>query len=95
MSERCWSTDSTRRATLLCATLRRRRPPPARTAPRFFWLVVAIAIAANGLWLFAAGLFFENETNVWLVIGGGWLIGLGGDRLWSDFLGPYLGYEQG
>ena len=71
------------------------RQPRSRAAPRFFLLVLAVAMVASGLWLFVAGLFFENETNIWFVIGGGWLIGLGGDRLWSDFLGPYLGYEQG
>ena len=71
------------------------RPPPPRTGARAVLLVMAVAMVASGLWLFVAGLFGESETNIWFVIGGGWLIGLGGDRLWSDFLGPYLGYEQG
>jgi len=46
----------------------------------------------GGVWLFVAGLLFETETNIWLVISGGWLIGLGGDRLWNDFLAPYLSF---
>ena len=71
------------------------RQPRSRAAPRFFLLVLAVAMAVSGLWLFVAGLFFENETNIWFVVGGGWLIGLGGDRLWSSFLAPYLGFEQG
>jgi hypothetical protein len=37
------------------------------------------------------GLFFESETNIWYVVSGGWLIGLGGDRLWRDFVAPFLG----
>ena len=52
-------------------------------------------MVASGLWLFVAGLFGDNEINIWYVVGGGWLIGLGGDRLWNDFLAPYLGFEQG
>ena len=71
------------------------RPPPPRAGAKAVLLVMAVAMVASGLWLFVAGLFGESETNIWFVIGGGWLIGLGGDRLWSDFLGPYLGYEQG
>ena len=51
-------------------------------------------MVATGLWLFVAGLFFD-ETNIWYVVGGGWLIGLGGDRLWNDLLAPLLGFEQG
>jgi hypothetical protein len=46
-----------------------------------------VAVLAAGLWLFLAGLFLEDETNIWYVIIGGWLIGLGGGRLWSDFVG--------
>jgi hypothetical protein len=42
-----------------------------------------------------AGLFFENETNIWHVVSGGWLIGLGGDHLWRDFVAPFLGFEEG
>jgi hypothetical protein len=71
------------------------RPPPSRTAPRFFLLVMAVVMVASGLWMFVAGLFGESEANIWFVVGGGWLIGLGGDRLWSDFLAPYLGFEEG
>jgi hypothetical protein len=41
--------------------------------------VIVVAMAATGLWLFVAGLFFESETNIWYVVSGGWLIGLGGD----------------
>jgi hypothetical protein len=29
--------------------------------------------------------------NIWYVVSGGWLIGLGGDRLWRDFVAPFLG----
>ena len=50
---------------------------------------------ATGLWLFVAGLFFENETNIWYVVSGGWLIGLGGDQLWRDFVAPFLGFQEG
>ena len=56
---------------------------------------MAVAMVASGLWLFVAGLFGESETNIWYVVGGGWLIGLGGDRLWNDLLAPLLGFEQG
>ena len=49
--------------------------------------VIVVAVLAAGLWLFLAGLFLEDETNIWYVIIGGWLIGLGGGRLWSDFVG--------
>ena len=52
-------------------------------------------MVATGLWLFVAGLFFESETNIWFVITGGWLIGLGGDQLWRNFLAPFLGFEEG
>ena len=48
--------------------------------------LIVVAMAATGLWLFVAGLFFESETNIWYVVSGGWLIGLGGDRLWRDFV---------
>jgi hypothetical protein len=41
-----------------------------------------------------AGLFFESETNIWYIVSGGWLIGLGGDRLWRDFVAPFLGFEE-
>jgi high-affinity Fe2+/Pb2+ permease len=57
------------------------RPPPPRAGARAVLLVMAVAMVASGLWLFVAGLFGESETNIWFVIGGGWLIGLGGDRL--------------
>ena len=40
--------------------------------------VIVVAMVATGLWLFVAGLFFESETNIWYVVSGGWLIGLGG-----------------
>ena len=56
-----------------------------RTALLF---VIVVAMVATGLWLFVAGLFFESETNIWYVVSGGWLIGLGGDRLWRDFVAP-------
>jgi hypothetical protein len=42
-----------------------------------------------------AGLFFESETNIWYVVSGGWLISLGGDRLFRDFVAPFLGFEEG
>ena len=45
--------------------------------------VIVVAMVATGLWLFVAGLFFENETN------------MGGDRLWRDFVAPFLGFEEG
>ena len=57
--------------------------------------VIVVAMVATGLWLFVAGLFFESETNIWYVVSGGWLIGLGGDRLWRDFVAPFLGFEEG
>jgi hypothetical protein len=56
--------------------------------------VIVVAMVATGLWLFVAGLFFESETNIWYVVSGGWLIGLGGDRLWRDFVAPFLGFEE-
>ena len=56
---------------------------------------IDVCVAATGLWLFVAGLFFESETNIWYVVSGGWLIGLGGDRLWRDFVAPFLGFEEG
>jgi len=52
-------------------------------------------MVATGLCLFVAGLFFATETNIWFIIGGGWLIGLGGDHLWSEVLAPFLGFERG
>jgi hypothetical protein len=52
--------------------------------------VIVLAIVATGLWLFVAGLFFEGEVNIWYVVGGGWLIGLGGDLLWRNLVGPFL-----
>ena len=52
-------------------------------------------MVATGLWLFVGGLFFERETNIWYVVSGGWLIGLGCDRLWRDFAAPFLGFEEG
>jgi hypothetical protein len=57
--------------------------------------VIVVAMVATGLWLFVAGLFFESETNIWYVVSGGWLIGLRGDRLWRDFVAPFLGFEEG
>ena len=57
--------------------------------------VIVVAMVAAGLWLFLARLFLEDETNIWYVIIGGWLMGLGGDRLWSDFVGPFLSFEKG
>jgi len=57
--------------------------------------VFVVAMVATGLWLFVAGLFFESETNIWYVVSGGWLIGLGGDQLWRDFVAPFLGFEEG
>ena len=48
--------------------------------------MIAVAMVATGLWLFVAGLFFESETNIWFVITGGWVIGLGGDQLWREYL---------
>ena len=70
------------------ALMSRRFPPP--------WsiFVIVVAMVATGLWLFVAGLFFESETNIWYVVSGGWLIGLGGDRLWRDFVAPFLGFEE-
>ena len=50
--------------------------------------VIVVAMVATGLWLFVAGLFFESETNIWYVVSGGWLIGLGGDQLWRTSLRP-------
>jgi hypothetical protein len=58
-----------------------------------FLFVIVFAMIVTGLWLFAVGLFSESETNIWYVVGGGWLIGLGGDRLWRDFVAPFLGFE--
>ena len=70
------------------------RPPRSPwAAARALLFVISVAMATSGLWLFVTGLFFETETNIWFVIGGGWLIGLGGDRLWSSFLAPYLAFE--
>jgi hypothetical protein len=63
-------------------------PQSPRAGANAVLLVIAVAIVATGLWLFVAGLFFESETNIWLVISGGWLIGLGGDQLWRNFLAP-------
>ena len=57
--------------------------------------VIVVAMVATGLWLFVAGLFFESETNIWYVVSGGWLIGLGGDGLWRHFVAPFLGFEEG
>jgi hypothetical protein len=51
-----------------------------------FLFVIVVALVATGLHLFVAGLFFTSETNIWYVVSGGWLIGLGGDRLWRDFV---------
>ena len=69
------------------------RSPGGRAKALLF--VIAVAMIATGLWLFVAGFFFESETNVWFVITGGWLIGLGGDQLWRNFLAPFLGFEEG
>jgi hypothetical protein len=30
--------------------------------------VIVVAMVATGLRLFVAGLFFENETNIWYVV---------------------------
>ena len=57
--------------------------------------VIVVVMVATGLWLFVAGLFFENEVNIWYVVSGGWLIGLGGDLLWRGFVAPFLGLEEG
>ena len=57
--------------------------------------MIAVAMVASGLWLFVAGLFFESETNIWFVITGGWVIGLGGDQLWREYLAPFLDFEEG
>jgi hypothetical protein len=65
-----------------------------RFPPRWSIFVIVVAMLATGLWLFVAGLFFESETNVWYVVSGGWLIGLGGDRLWRDFVARFLGFEE-
>jgi hypothetical protein len=56
--------------------------------------VIVVAMLATGLRLFVAGLFFEGEVNIWYVVSGGWLIGLGGDLLWRDFVAPFLGFEE-
>jgi hypothetical protein len=56
--------------------------------------VIVVAMVATGLWLFVTGLFFESETNIWYVVSGGWLTGLDGDRLWRDFVAPFLGFEE-
>jgi hypothetical protein len=58
-------------------------------------LVALRLIGGERLWLFVTGLFFESETKIWYVVSGGWLIGLGGDRLWRDFVAPFLGFEEG
>jgi high-affinity Fe2+/Pb2+ permease len=62
-----------------------RSRPPRTAAPvglRIALLfVIVVAVVAAGLWLFLAGLFLEGETNIWYIIIGGWLIGLGGDQL--------------
>jgi hypothetical protein len=60
-----------------------------------FLFVIVVAMVATGLHLFVAGLFFTSETNIWYVVSGGWLIGLGGDRLWRDFVAPFLVFEAG
>ena len=65
-----------------------------RKALLFVIVVAMVAMVATGLWLFVAGLFFESETNIWYVVSGGWLIGLGGDRLWRDFIARFLGFEE-
>jgi len=62
------------------------RPPPSRAGAKAVLFVISVAMVATGLWLFVAGLFLESETNIWFVISGGWLIGLGGDRFWTYFL---------
>ena len=41
--------------------------------------VIVVTMVTTGLWLFVAGLFFENEINIWYVVSGGWLIGLAGE----------------
>jgi hypothetical protein len=71
------------------------RPPRSpRSGAKALLFVIAVAMVATGLWLFVAGLFFETETNIWFVISGGWLIGLGGDQLWTNFLASFLGFQQ-
>jgi hypothetical protein len=57
--------------------------------------VIVFAMVVTGLWLFVVGLFLESETNIWYVVSGGWLIGLGGDLLWRDFVAPFLCFEEG
>jgi hypothetical protein len=57
--------------------------------------VIVVVMVATGLWLFVAGLFFENEVNIWYVVSGGWLIGLGGDLLWRGFVAHFLDLEEG
>jgi hypothetical protein len=69
------------------------RSPRARAKALLF--VIAVAMVASGLWLFVAGLFFESESNIWFVITGGWVIGLGGDQLWREYLAPFLDFEEG
>jgi hypothetical protein len=61
-----------------------------RSVEEWLSFVIVVAMIAAGLSLFLAGLFCEDETNFWYVIVGGWMIGLGGDRLWNDFVGPFL-----
>ena len=58
-----------------------------------FLFVIVFAMIVTGLWLFVVGLFSESEANIWYVVSGGWLIGLGGDRLWRDFVAPFLGFQ--
>ena len=40
------------------------RPSPSRVGGKAVRLVLAVAMVATGLWLFVAGLFFD-ETNIW------------------------------
>jgi hypothetical protein len=49
---------------------------------------------ATGLWLFVTGLFFRKRNQSY-VVSGGWLIGLGGDQLWRDFVAPFLALQEG
>ena len=70
------------------------RPSAGDPMRKALLFVIVVAMVATGLWLFVAGLFFKSETNIWYVVSGGWLIGLGGDRLWRDFVAPFLGFEE-
>ena len=58
----------------------------------------AIAVVLLNTLSFASLAYIANrkgQTNIWHVVSGGWLIGLGGDHLWRDFVAPFLGFEEG